>query len=154
MDWANDIGPELEARYKTDEMRKKSNYFDNVDTDEFLSSVTPVHDLFYGTKVRHYLVLSYPYEWPPPGYDDNVEKIKKYYDQFELYEVFVYIDGVTLDTTSDPVVTDFVSNVESMCEELSEYGFRYNGVIESEIEADYFFDEIDEFYKDDYGESL
>lgn len=128
--------------------------------------VPPDYDNFYPTKVCNIFIACVPYgwklvdgafeaDWPPEGYNDYVESHKKTFKYFDTYETHVWTDFnivSILESTGDDNPYRMIMNatkgyMEQMCNDLKDFGFKYEGEIMTEVDQSFFFPVLDKFYK-------
>lgn len=158
----DEVGKELQdnkykKRYLTPEQYDKlPNPLENL--------VVPVGiDSFFGTKVCNIFIVAIPFgwkssteeEWPPPGYEDAKQRHKDTYDKFAKYETHVYMDFNIVkkimaeepESKFEEMMQTTKAHMQSMCADLSEYGFKMEGDITGDVTASHFYEVIDAFYK-------
>ncbi len=121
---------------------------------------------FFGTKVLNIFIVGIPYgwtqsgtdwteDWPPEGFDDLVTSHKLNYSQFTKYETHIYMDfnlvkkimADSPDSKFETMMTAVKGHMENLCNDLAEYGFKLEADITSEVDADFFKDIIEAFYR-------
>lgn len=124
---------------------------------------------FFGTKVLNFCIINFPYGWQrngdgeledhwdtliQPQIDVAVQKHKDTYNGYAQYRTLVYIDMhyAQLQEDADPesrareMLAAVGGRMETICGDLSAYGWEYKGTIDSAPEWTFFQQDIDEFY--------
>jgi hypothetical protein len=125
--------------------------------DHFLEPVVPFQESFFGTKTFHILIVSKPYEWNAEfqAYTDELTAIiRRNYGKFPFYLVDIYVDYLlaerTLaryDNTGYIAKLDAMApHIETMCNEMIDFGFRYRGPIKGDSGQPAFYSSIPDFY--------
>ncbi len=129
----------------------------NSVSDGFLAPVLPTEGIeeFFGPKVLTVLVLSRLYgwvgetfDWPPAKLAEQIARIKKLYSTWSEYKVHIYIDTSLIHLDGDYATKLGITSgaIESMCSDLSEYGFKYMGDLPESPDWKVFKDEFDAIY--------
>ncbi len=157
------VGAELrDFKYKKKYVTPE-RYLDESPLDNLVAP--PDFPDFFGTKVCNIFIVGIPYgwtkggdgiwseNWPPVRYEEykaaHIENFKKY----TWYETHVYIDMNLVDLVMEDspssrfreMMESTKSRLQTMCDELADYGFIMEEDLTTEVDASFFQDTIDLF---------
>ncbi len=117
--------------------------------------IAPLTADFYGPKVLTILVVSKPYDFPEEPTSAILNRIIDNYENWDLYEVHIWVDLVLamriLDASGDDNyynrMQETATALETICNTtMTDYGFKYKGTLSDGKDAAFFQTYIDEFY--------
>lgn len=122
---------------------KNDEYFDKykVNNENPLAAFEPKDPKFFGPQVLNILIASTPYgwsgdtfSWPPDGFDESLAKIREAYPQWNEYKLCIYGDRTLAEMADDPdtvndMLTDTFSQLQTVCGDNLDIGFRWMGEI-------------------------
>lgn len=164
--WA-EIGQQLRS-LKNDRQNRYFHPYNWLDPqDNFLKSVEPISDEFFGVKVYSILIIGKNYGWQteddfvwPPNQEfvNSQQNIIQRFPNFTKYIVDIYMDFIlvnrVMEATPSSKFRDQMEQLEEQiiqfCNEMTDYGFNYQGRIESEVDYTFFQTSIDNFYNNNY----
>lgn len=165
LQWQNVINGQVAN--KPTEYPESENYYNgySITSENPLANVYPRSESFFGPRVLNILIISRNYgwtnhvfTWPPPGYQDAVDRIIEAYDQWSRYKLFVYGDQGIIDkiqASSDPgkatliaEINQTYSQIETDCTTYKDYGWEWKGRVPGSADYSFFSEEIRKFYYD------
>lgn len=150
-----EIGDSLEKLYTNGHHKYfyAQNYVGSLN--QPLASVVPLYEEFWGPKVLTLLILSSRYEFDTDITTLHKDRIRAGYKSWVKYKVKIWVDMVLADRVSEAGDPEYpvdmfgvIDAVDSLCEEMEPYGFEYMGELTAGVDANYFKQYIDDFYKD------
>lgn len=155
-DFYKEIGASLETHYKgrIHDYLYSQNYL-REDAIHPFDPVTPLTEEFFGPKNLTLLIVSKKYTLPNATASFALDKIKKTYELWSEYKVYVWVDLVLAlraleESDDDTLYNDMLTmagQLEQICVEMSDYGFEWKGTLSEGKDAAYFQQFIDPFYK-------
>lgn len=154
------IATTLDVKYDKDYF-----YYQKFKHDNFLASLVPDTEDFFGTKVFNIFIAQRPYgwkecggpnqrqfQWPPDGFQESLDRYLLVKDRFASFKTYIWVDywtaleNRTINPASDWVtmMDDTNAAIEAFC--TATPGFTYMGKIESQVEPNFFFEQIEEFF--------
>ena len=128
-------------------------------------TVLPEIEEFFGTKPLNLFIVAKPYgwskegdtwteSWPPEGWDEAVERHKAKYKKFTKYKTHIWMDFYLVslimeaspDSQFETMMTAVEGRIQSLCSDLADYGFVYEGRIEEPKPAEFFKEKIRAFF--------
>lgn len=140
-------------------------YHQSFRNDNFLASLVPQNNTFFGTKVLNIFIAQRAYGWrecgnpinrefvwPPEGFQDSLDLYLATRERFASYTTMIWVDYWTaVRNQSFYPGSDWLMMMDQTNDAIQEFcsttpGFQYMGKIESQVEASFFHSYIDDFY--------
>jgi hypothetical protein len=120
-----------------------------------LASVVPLYEEFWGPKVLTILILSQRYDFTTGIMSIHKDKIRTGYKNWVKYKVLIWVDMTLANKVSEAGDPEYpvdmfgvIDAVDALCEEMEPYGFVYMGELNEGVDANFFKQHIDAFYKE------